>query len=99
MTHKHGVMDWFEVWVNPHDPTNVEMRRLTPEEAQAAYLEQMKAWFETLSIPLQFRDPPSSEWRDPFDTVPPIVDKKAQARQRSKEDLARKRRELRKGKR
>lgn len=92
--------DWFEITTYSNDPTRIEMRRLSDEEAEQARKEQaMRLIEEILRL--------NPEWRD--EVVMPLVDKFAQAvneiaddlkadkakeRQRVKEDVRKKRREM-----
>ncbi len=86
--------NWFETVVNPNDPSQVTMRRLSPEEAKAAYVEE---WLEAM----RWYFPPKIEI--PVDLAAMVVettdtpDQKQLARQRSREDVSKKRRGLWRG--
>lgn len=87
--------DWFEIIVNPRDPTNITMRRLSKEEAEQACIEEQRrillylqeTYFPSLpDLPDNLLDAPGGNAELP--------DKQQAARERSREDVKRKRREM-----
>jgi hypothetical protein len=92
--------DWFEITTYPSDPYRVEMRRLTVAEAEAVYQAQLQHWWDTEGQYL-YGDIRLPRVLDNLTVEPePTPDPKADAHQRSREDVAKKRREMRrKGKR
>lgn len=85
--------DLFEIWTDPNDPTHVEMRRLSTWEAHQLTL---KAFEELADSFAKFFTPRLEELVIAANELANIlpIDEKLAARQRSKEDLNRKRKEL-----
>jgi hypothetical protein len=92
--------DWWEITTHSNDPSRIEMRRLSDEEAEAARKEEAKRLAE--QILSRF-----TGWRDEVflplvdnimevvnETVVSIDDEKQKRRQRVKDDVRKKRKEM-----
>lgn len=89
--------NWFEWETDPNDPTRVTARRLTPDEAKAAHAKQVYEWLRQY-FPEAFVDFEQAV-HELVDNINKIADSlpadpKAEARQRSREDLQQKRRAM-----
>lgn len=89
--------NWYEITTNPHDPTQVTMRRLKDEEARQAQVEELERWAKANAHLFASVEPIIQDFLDNIaslrDTIPD--DPKRRDRKRSRQDLAQKRNWLR----
>ena len=85
--------NWFVITTNPHDPTNITMRRLSDDEAVEAQRDQIIR--QALYLQERYFTP-VLELADQFAAAVEhlAVDEKQKARERSKADVYAKRRQL-----
>ncbi len=99
--------NWFEITTYPNDPSRIEMRRLSDEEAAQAISdaaeELAKQWIQAMGLLDDAVSKAANEinkhdlgrvYIDPFGEDSAQPDPKVEARRRSKEDLRRKRKDM-----
>lgn len=84
--------NWFEIWTDSNDPTNVVMRRLSDDEALEARLNQLQREIQAVLHRYATTGEVANELRDFWQS--PSPDPKAEARKRSRDDLHKKRKQL-----
>lgn len=100
--------NWFEITTYPNDPSRIEMRRLSDEEAEQAISDAAEQLAKNLIQAMGLLDvdavsivmnqinkhDPGRVYIDPFGEDPAQPDPKVEARRRSKEDLRLKRKDM-----